>query len=436
MRRAHSLVEILIASVVLVLALLPLLGLFTASGRQGRQTGDQGLTLALLEKTAEELRVATWENPYAALTLRQNADLAVTRSVVGGASPFYPVIEDLREPLGAMDGADPGITPEFATLHRALSTHRLGFSAAAADLTSGAATDLRLEMRWTGFKQDEEQQDLMVRLPERHGIAPDVPLPERDAADRLVAQVLFPGRAEPLAALVAATGGDLATVRALGDVALLSMGFSELESTYRANLAALETAASDPVTAVAAALAVARTHERRAAQALSVLACQLEPLRVLAAPGAFARLGTPAPDPRYTRLPLIALGALPGAFASALAAARDGYAAACAAPLAAGLRPRVRLRVLLKLVELLKVRALTSAPEDFPALKELLDRIKTEQTGRNPNFVDYATAESERCFDLPTLTASYPRAEPARWREASPLAETVAEALSPPLPGP
>ena len=54
--RAFSVLEVLIAFLILGLAVLPVLGLFSSTGMEARQTSDYALGIVITEKVAEEMR--------------------------------------------------------------------------------------------------------------------------------------------------------------------------------------------------------------------------------------------------------------------------------------------------------------------------------------------------------------------------------------------
>src|SRR4051812_24346521 len=122
-----ALVDVLVAAAILALALIPVIQLFSAAGRQAYHASGHGQSLALLTKVADELRLASWENPY----LLDGID-TLTRggqrdSAVGGASPLLATLEDRRAPLGRIaPESDGGITADASALYRQLATHRIG----------------------------------------------------------------------------------------------------------------------------------------------------------------------------------------------------------------------------------------------------------------------------------------------------------------------
>src|SRR5207249_3063598 len=62
--RAFSVLEVLIAFLILGLAVLPVLGLFSSTGMEARQTSDYALGIVITEKVAEEMRLAAWEDTH------------------------------------------------------------------------------------------------------------------------------------------------------------------------------------------------------------------------------------------------------------------------------------------------------------------------------------------------------------------------------------
>lgn len=121
-----------------------------------------------------------------------------------------------------------------------------------------------------------------------------------------------------------------------------------------------------------------------------------------------ARLGSPPPALPRAIPALQAIAGLPNAFERELLQCRADYAAAYAPPLGTTLRPRQRMRVLMKLLEVSKVAALAIGPADLSTVRQVLADLERLQEGRNRNFAQFAIAEQRLCADMNALRARYP----------------------------
>lgn len=411
MRRGVSLVEIALAFVILGLAILPVLTLIGGSGRQAAQTAEYSLALALEQKVAEELRAGAWENVHLADTLAGDPSFAVPLPIVDGISPFFATVEDSAAPFGeTITGRDAGIAVEYPVLHRQVNGFTLLCRAEPAPITEGAALDCQLVMQWSDPVVTGRRLDLDVRLPRRVRVTRAPPeVEDRDVADPLIVEMLYPAEiGRPLDAIAATHNADARLVRALGDAALVSQALTDSTTAVRVQAeaaAAAIAAAPGTLAAARAQLAVARLHERRAALLLQAAAYLLEPLRGLAG-AEVARLGAPPPALPRAIPGLQAIAGLPAAFERELLRARADYAAAYAQ--GAVLRPRQRMRVLMKLLEVSKVAALAVGPADTGPIRQILADLERLQDGRNRNFAQFARAEARLCADIGALRARYP----------------------------
>lgn len=209
-RAGLSLAELGVAALILGLAMLPVINLFSASGRQARQTSDHALAVTVSEKVAEELRLANWENVYSPEDVLADPTLARDRPVVDAGSSFFAGLEDVVPPWGLITTEDPGITSAATALYRELKTFRVRLGARPRSLpTTGAALDIALDVKWIDFKRSDQSIDLPLTLG-FYGTWGSVPrvVEDRTAADSKICSSFYPtivGRTLPDA--VAEAGG-------------------------------------------------------------------------------------------------------------------------------------------------------------------------------------------------------------------------------------
>ncbi|MBI4860042.1 MAG: hypothetical protein HY815_07230 [Candidatus Riflebacteria bacterium] len=422
-----SLVELCLAFAVMGLALLPVIGLFSTSGKQARQTGDYSLATTTQEKAAEELRLASWENVHLAELIDTDPALTAEAPVTGNAFRFYAPIEDDMAPFGEMlDGVDREIARGFPALARQLESFRLKTSVTKLPLATGGAMDLTLSMSWLDFQRKGQSLDLQVRLPQYRSyqeLPPEVE--DRARADAAIVPLLYPGRSGTLTGIVGSTGANLQFIRDLGDVVLLSTALDrsngEIGSLISQARSVLTTAAT-PREKARAQVALARACEKRAAVNLEVLCYIARPMVSLGAIQLTSstttpppQYGNPPPEPITYVGPLLRIYPLPAVFAVALDDARTAYADAFNAPHGPNLPPRLRTRTFMKLVEMSKLQIVTVGPADTGPLLTLLTSFETYQRGKNPNFADWARIECDKCRDAATIKASYPGGKYSVW---------------------
>jgi len=421
--RGLSLVELSLAFLILALAIVPVISLCATSVRQVRQTSDYGLAITLEEKVAEEARLATWENVHFADQVDTASSYAVGLPVVEGSSPFFRAIEDDRLPYGEIrDEVDQPISPMYTSLHRELGTFQFGVSSEQVSLTTGEALDMKLHLCWIDFQQSLREIALDVRLARRQSwVPPPSDVEVRDRADNLVRDLFYPGQSpRTLNEVASKTTADLATIRNVGDVAMLSKAFADSTADFRSEVARAEsatTAAKDPQVSARSQLALGRAHEKRAATCLSLLCYMIGPLKALAATFEPAKLGNPPPGKSAYAQPILALTNISTAFSDSLGRACEAYTKAYNEPLGVAMSPRLRVRTFMKVLETTKLMVLTTGPADTSTLKTILAGFEKFHFGRNPNFAKFAEAESKLCVDLATLKSAYPAARYEAFQE-------------------
>jgi len=410
-----TLVETLVAFAVLVLALIPVLTLFTSAGKQARQTSDYGQALALDQKVAEELELANWENIHKVEELTNEPGFATPASVVEGRSPFFAVVEDHETPYGLIrPGEDPAIDKTCGPLYEQLRTFQFSLQSKPRKLpTSGTVLDVKLSTRWIDFRQ--QPRDLSLDLPlGQHGCWLQVPtaVSDRKVADVEIVKQLYPDRAgTSLESLAVRIGADREAGRAVGESVLLVNDLSAVLADANAKidqvLSGIEKDSSSPATA-RALLEVGRIHEAGAATCLGIMVFLNTRLLPLGISFTSAKLGTPRPALASYITPMMQLNYLDILFKQHLTLAQVFYARAYDAPLGELLSRRMRFRVFMKLADLAKLETVTSNPDGLPRLRSILEDFMKFQDGRNQNFHDFAREELRLCKDLDTLRAGYP----------------------------
>ena len=422
-RAAFSIVEVVLAFLILGLSLLPVVNLFTSSSRQAAQTSDFGLAITLTEKVAEELRLANWENAHLLDQIEADPSMGIETPVVDGQSPFFAAIEDRSPPFGQIQvGVDPGITSDFGTLRKELSSFRIGFSTRPTALATGSVLDLTLKTVWSDFQGKRRELPLEVRLARHHAFTPLPPaIASRKEADERIVSLLYPGKAgQSLTSLVAASNGDLATIRNVGDVALLSKALSDSEAEFSGQVLAAQRSVaneSSPIPKARAQIGLARLFERRAALCLFTLCYAVRPLQELADSFEGAKLGDPRPDRNRWYPHFLRIGGVAWSFDRALTSARDSYMVACARPISDGLRPRVWVRSLFKALACEKLKVVTSGPASTSTLVRILADFEKWTDGRNVNFGSYVRSEKGICRSVDSLKSSIPENRYRSWQE-------------------
>ena len=415
-RRAFTLTELVLAILILVCAVIPIIDVFTGASRQARQTSDFGLAMAIEEKVAEELRLANWEDVHFGQEIEENAaDLSQSAPVVDGRSPFFGAIEDSSAPFGRIrSGEDRAVTTGTGSLYTALRSFRVGATSASRNLPStGQVLDVGVGVDWTDFRAQPASMTLGVVLA-RHG-TPAVRPPavtDRAQADLQIRRTFYPTFAErTLTQVVDSTGGQLATVRALGDAALIVLGLRTAEELFLRRLQAtreLADRAPTPGAKAVARLDLARMDEAQASAYLHALVYLAGPVEDLALRFDPAHLGSSSPPPKVYRGSFRYLDSLRVAFGGHLTGARREYASVYNDLGGSALRPRVRTRLFMKVLALRKLEILTVGPEDPRSLKLMLADFMEYHEGRNPNFYQFAAYELERLTDLASVRRDYP----------------------------
>lgn len=412
--RGFSVIELCLAFLILGLSFLPVIGLFSSSGRQSRQTADYGLAVTLEEKVAEDIRLANWENTHLPEQLLSDPSFTATLPIVDGQSPFFASIEDARPPFGQIQsGVDPGIEGSFRSLFHEVSTFRLGLSQKSESLATGSVTDLTLNMDWVDYRRQTQSLPLLVRLA-RYGswIASPEQVHDREQANESVRQLLYPTRAgQTLAAVAASTGADLGVVQTLGDTAVLAKAVSDSKSRFAAATATLRSAVFAsvlPEDSVRKQLTLAREYERQCSTCLVIVTYLASPIKTLARSFDPAKLGTPRPAKSTYASVLQNLDDVLGLFHSTLSEALRWYVRAYNASFVKGMAPRPRIRAFMKILELTKLRTLATNAQDTAYLQKILTDFERHQDGRNSNFASFARHELSVGRDVATLRQNYP----------------------------
>lgn len=409
-RSAFSMIEVCLAFAILGLALVPVLGLFSGAAKHAKTTSDHSFALALAQKVAEELRVAEWENPHTAE--RVDPQPALAEPITEGVARQFEVIEDLAPPFGRIQpGVDPGIGPEFAALHKQASAFRVAVGGVSRALpVTGSVLDVEVSLQWTDFRGNERVVTTPVVLGAGLAADPFAP-PERGEADERVVRLLYPDETGTLTTIVAARGGDLEVVRDLGDAVVHVTALTSTSDAHRTHMAELRgaaEAATDDKARARAWIAVAQAAEDRAGLSLEAMRCSAPAAKRLADTFEVARLGAPPPE-RITYFSSIRLlGTLSSSFGGGILSAREAYQRAYNTPLGESLPGRVRTRIGMKLIELSKLKLLTTGPFEMAPLQAFLESFRATHESRNVNLERFAEAELATCADLDSLRAAYP----------------------------
>jgi len=412
-RRGLGLVEVMIAVTILLLAVVPMVELFATAGRQTRQTSNYGLSIALEEKVAEELRLASWENVYALDELERSSDLGVAKPVTGGRSRFFEAIEDEQPPLGRLQpGIDPAIEQGCRPLFDELKTFEFRLDGRQRGAPGGGTVlDLTLRTRWLDFQG--RQHDLVLQTAVgRFGPPPDDELPgDRGSLDQRIREVLYPDRTgRTLAQVVEEVGGELSTVRLLGDVVVVAEHLVGTASSVELTVGRLReqaATAGNPGEAALLTVALARKLEGLVVCQISSMARLAPVLAVLATTFSPSQLGRPPVPLSSYQWAVMVSAWLPSTFASRLGEAQKEYARVCEGALGKALPPRVRTRALLKLLELCKLQVLTCGPHDPVYVSRLAQYLRETHQDRNPNFAALAEAEMLMATTFDHLAATY-----------------------------
>lgn len=407
-----SIVEVLVASSILVLAVVPIITLFSTTAQQTRQTGDFTLAMMLQERVAEDMRIASWENPHAVDDPRMVGD-GTLAPIVDGQSIYFRGLEDTAAPFGQIDDdKDRGIDASFPELYDQVKTYQFGVTSARRPLpTEGEVLDVDLEMRWKDAKDRTRSMPLRSVVPI---VQPRITVPitvrDRVAADGHIHEILYMDRpqSETLSQAAAATGADLETVRALGDVMLVmgSLAFTRPEyDTITQNLAAAVTAATDQIGRFRARTALGRYQEARAAAYVQAVVYLGDKVTQLAASSA-DRLGNPPPDPIIYSDEMVMTAWLPKRLGEAISETASTYTEAYNDEAALQL-PRIRARVFMKILELCKIQALTAGLSDPGHLQKILASYNLAEAGRNINFANYGRTEAALCASLESLRTAF-----------------------------
>jgi len=418
-----SVVEIVIACAILALAIVPTLELFSGAGRQARQTSDYSIGLTLWTKVGQELHLANWENPHLTEMLQADVQMGRQASVVDGKSPFFRTIEDDALPYAEIQaGQDLPITGKSGPIYDQLRSFTVGFRTAHRFLpTTGEVVEVDLSTDWIDFRTRSRSLEMPVVLPRIRGLH-EIPelIQDRVVADEIVRRTLFPEESgKTLTQVASDRGADLSTLRQIGDVAILVNGLAGTWLAHQNTVSQLTSEVSSsptPLEAVRPLLALARKHEARAAVCLQVMVYLYVPLEDLARSFTLSRVGLPPPKAGSITGILTKLRQVSQSFTVNLEASLSTYVKAYGQPYSEKIPPRLRTRVLRKIVELAKLKALTCGPNDLTFVRTVLTEFRDLELGRNANFAEFAIHELEHCQSLESLKASYPISRVGAWQ--------------------
>ena len=410
--RAFSTLEILIAVVLLILAVLPMLDLLIGAGRQSRQTADYSSSLSLITKVSEELRLAGWENPNLADSLRRDLDGGRASSVTDGHSPFFRTIEDDEAPYGFLDeGRDSPLDQTYETLRAPLKTHSIGFSSCYRSLpTTGRLLEIQVGLSWKGHQNRLLEMSLPVCVADL-AVRPQLPkaIVDRTVADGLIVGFLYPDRiGRTLTQVVSEAGGRLDLVRALGDCLVVPRILAVAVASKADQIASLRSKVSgaDPsLDRARAALALALIFEEQAARYLDAMVALSTPLELLASDWTSNALGRQIPSSTLISS-LSQVRDLDVGFCRCTVDTLAAYRQAHNQPLGPSLSARVRTRTLVRMVDVLRTSVVALKWPDLDYLRSTIKGFQRQQMGCNPNFVAWAESELESCRDRDTLVAS------------------------------
>lgn len=418
MRRAFSLFEALVAAALLAVIGLAVIGALSQSAREARTTSDYSLALFMSQKVVEELIQETYENPHAGETLR-----ALDGARVGVDSPFNPffaALDDIAPPYGRIDvGPDLGVDARAPVMHRLYREFDLVTTASPAPVASlpgqpQILEELGVGYRWPGLKAEERRFDLPLTLVKPH-VAPLAPpalvhdLPGMDVAIRSALYSTTPGN-QDLTAFVAGFGGDLAAVRDVGAVVVVTSLAVSLGAVMGTHITTGEAAlppggADDPD----ARVAVARLYESRAAAAWQALLHARDPGGRMSTSLTAAQLGGSArvaPNALFLRLSeAIRLRAT---FDFDTARALEHYLAARRLLRPLVTRPYWQYTLDRKILELAKLRVMYAETDDVQFVNAWIDELLGLYRGRNRAVTAFLAREKAACTGLAGVQAMHP----------------------------
>jgi len=399
------LAEIMVAIAILALAMIPLLSVFWATCRHAAQTSDYSLGLGLVTKASEDLLLGNWENAHWIEELEQDPSFGAVAPVVDGESPFFATLEDMVPPYGLIEpGKDPGILPSVEPLFSRVKKYRLGLQTTPESLpTTGAVLNTHVKLEWTAVQGQRQTISAEVVLG-RYASRPSLPevICDRPLADSMIRGLFYPDRASlSLDEAIRQVGADPETIRRLGDIAILCSVLDTAAAKIRRDCQPLVAEARNGSSEgkVSALLTLGRLYERYAALCLNSMAAIRGPLRALADGFRADLLGRWGGRPSVYLDPLISFLDVPNEFSAYLWTAHASYTLAYNLPSESVLRPRLRTRVFMKLVEIGKLAAMTGRPEALTGVVSIVESFLREQDGRNPNFFRFARYELLSCRD-------------------------------------
>jgi len=415
--RAFSLLEVMVAFSILLLGLLPVLSVFSTTSRESQKTSEHSFGMSLATKVSEELHLSNWENPVWLDELESDPSFSGSLPIINGESPFFASLEDTKPPYGSIQsGEDPGIVPAVEPLYSKLKGFRMAVDCTSKTLpTTGSVMDAQVIFQWTTPEGRTTKVPLDVILG-RFACRPSIPfsISDRAKADTLIRESFYPGATgASLSQAVASAGGDLDAVRAVGDLVILSLGLRDAAKVVREEGDILRKGLSgETEDSLNNLLKLGRLHERYASYFLNVMAYLQDPSTNV--PNGFRsqQLGQTSASSSIYRTAIALFDDLPRDFVEHFRAAQVSYADAFNPPFGSLVRPRLRMRLFMKLIDLGKLGCLTQYPEFLPSLKSSLKSFLTTRRGRNPNFTRYVERELEICSSVDNI-----RSRDSTWRD-------------------
>lgn len=411
MRAGFSFVEVVLAIVILALAAVPLVGLFSETSQQTRQGKDYGQLVALEEKVSEEVRQSAWEDPHFH-TRFDDASYSMEVPIVDGQSPFFPPLEDAALPLGVITSADPGISKDYTpALHLAVQSFRLEAVPRRRPVGAGEVLDIDLSYRWQDFRDEQMTARVRVTTPLFAARVPeeDEEVP-RDVSDERIRALMFPNSSSDLAGLTGPAGA-LDDLRVLGDAAVAMNRFVQQRVAIKKKAleltGKLETLPPGRER-LRIRMAAGRAFESLVAATLDCIGNLREPLdRVRKRPvESLQKLPNSAREAGAQALRETM--SIPLTMRVATANALLCYAESYDGPDAAMLTPRQSNRLFVKLLDLAKLEFLVSSSSAaLLRVQKMLAAAERQHDGRNRALAHFVRAEMAICQSEARLKAGF-----------------------------
>jgi len=408
-RRALSLVEVGLASFIMALAILPMMTGVTQVGRGLGMTSEYSQALFLSQMVIEDEQARFEVNPLALMVDESSLGVPVT-SVVDGQSPYFQAIEDDEAPHGRIQpGRDRAIDQtKDQVLYNHLSRFRLGVNVAFTahkDIPSQpeALAEFVVNTSWIGRDGKSRTFDVpaLVSRPVIEGRSAELTHEDAVVYHDMIRMHFYPDEPDgtTLAQVVAARGGDLDTVVSVGLLALMEMSM-ESEFTDRDDeIEEIETirkgfGANDWELKAEADIWEGQVQEHKASMAVHIPMSVAKHIEFLAQGDFMTRMGSPRPEPERFIPHIWRFGFLPRSSLEDGLKALETLAKAAQGEEGAALKPRRRLSLQYRVVELGTFLFLAGL-QARPFLNALLDEMILEQQGKNPYVVVYAQQQKE-----------------------------------------